>query len=324
MKKVTFIIGPTATGKTDLGIQIAKQLNGSIISADSRQMYIDMTIGTAKPLTRASFSQISAARQATKDLWQTPIQLEGVDHYLFDIAYPDERYTMFDFKEQASRLIEKLDHPIVVGGTGLYVDSLINNYTLKTQKNTFEQNPEKAQELNEIRSEIEEEYRQHVQNSCESRARQIMWDKLNEIDPKTAKETHPNNWRYVSRALELFRLTGESKKTVAQKTPPPFEVELIGIEYPREKLYERIELRIDMQMEQGLLEETKKLFEKYPADTRSLSSLGYLELKKHLDGELSLEEAVYLFKKNTRHFAKRQISWFRRYKNLKWIPYTEL
>jgi len=324
MKKVTFVIGPTATGKTDLGIKIAKQLGGSIISADSRQMYIDMTIGTAKPLTREGFDQIDIPKKNTQDLWQTPVQLEGIDHYLFDIAYPDERYTMFDFKEQASQLIEKLDHPIVVGGTGLYVDSLINNYTLKTQEESRQDNLENSQAAIQIRASLEEEYRQHVQKSCESEARQIMWDKLNEIDPETAQETHPNNWRYVSRALELFELTGESKKTVAQKTPPPFEVELIGIEYPREKLYERIEMRIDMQMEAGLLEETRQLFEKYPSDTRSLSSLGYLELKKHLDGELSLEEAVSLFKKNTRHFAKRQISWFRRYKNMKWIPYKEL
>jgi len=310
MKKVTFVIGPTATGKTDLGIQIAKQNNGSIISADSRQMYLDMTIGTAKPAIRPGFEKINSEKQDTTDLWQKPFQIEGVDHYLFDIAYPDERYTLFDFKEQAYNLIEKLDNPVVVGGTGLYVDSLINNYQLDTKN---------ERESKQVRDELEAEYQQHVQNSCESEARQSMWDKLNEIDAQTASEVHPNNWRYISRALELYILTGKAKSEIAKKTPPPFEFELIGIEYPREKLYERIEMRIDMQMDQGLLEETKALLEKYDNNLPPLSSLGYLELKNYLEGQTSLEEAIKDFKQNTRHFAKRQIGWFRRYKNMKWI-----
>jgi tRNA dimethylallyltransferase len=306
VKKVIFVIGATATGKTDLGIQIAKKIGGSIISADSRQMYIDMTIGTAKPAIRPGFEDINSPRKDTKDLWKIPFAIEGVDHYLFDIAYPDERYTVFDFQQQALHLIEKLDNPVVVGGTGLYVDSLINNYILDT-------NSEDSRQSQQIRGRLEQEYQELVQKLGESGAKQAMWDKLNLIDPETARETHPNNWRYVGRALELHELTGKTKKDLAQKTPPAFEYELRSIDFPRDELYARIERRIDIQMDQGLLEETKTLFAKYPPSTPALSSLGYLELKQYLDGNLSLEDAIDLFKKNTRHFAKRQLSWFRRY-----------
>jgi tRNA dimethylallyltransferase len=303
-KHVLFIIGPTASGKTGLGIEIAKQYGKAVISADSRQIYLDMDIGTAKPGIRSN------PPAETQDLWMQPIQVEGVDHYHVDIVKPSQRYTAFDFKEQAYDLIQKLDNPIIVGGTGLYIDVLLHNYELKAAGQN---------QSDEIRSRLVKEFEEIVQNSCETDAKQKMWEKLQKVDPQSAAEIHSNNWRYVCRALELYELTGESKTKVATKRKPPFEPYVVGIHWDRAKLYERIELRIDMQMDEGLLQETKDLLAKYDNDLPALTSLGYLELKEHLEGNTTLEEAVRVFKQNTRRFAKRQIGWFRRYKDMKWI-----
>jgi tRNA dimethylallyltransferase len=303
-KHVLFIIGPTASGKTDLGIEIATQYNKAVISADSRQIYLDMDIGTAKAGIRPN------KPENAQDLWQQPIQVEDIDHYMVDILKPDQRYTAFDFKKQAYDLIQKLGNPIIVGGTGLYIDVLLHNYELQAQGEN---------ESQEIRSRLVKKFEEIVQKSCESDAKQKMWEKLQEVDPDTASEIHPNNWRYVCRALELYELTGESKTKVATKRKPPFEPYIVGIHWDRAKLYERIELRIDMQMDEGLLQETKHLLDKYDHNLPALTSLGYLELKDHLEGNTDLDEAVRIFKQNTRRFAKRQIGWFRRYKDMKWI-----
>lgn len=308
-KHTLFIIGPTASGKTGLGIELAKKHQKAVISADSRQIYLDMDIGTAKPGIRLN------PPANTQDLWQKPIQVDGIDHYCVDIIKPSERYTAFDFKQQAYDLIQKLDNPIIVGGTGLYVDILLHNYALQAQGQN---------ESDEIRSRLVKEFEEIVQNSCETEAKQQMWEKLKKVDPESAAEIHPNNWRYVCRALELYELTGESKTTVATKQKPPFEPYIVGIHWDRAKLYERIELRIDMQMDEGLLQETKDLLAKYDHDLPALTSLGYLELKEHLEGNTSLEEAVAMFKQNTRRFAKRQIGWFRRYADCKWIEASSL
>jgi len=288
-KHVLFIVGATATGKTDLGVEYAKKHNGAVISADSRQIYIGMDIGTAK----------AAVREGEPSGWDDPVKYEGIDHYFLDIVYPNERYTVFDFKEQAYELIEKLREqgvpPIVVGGTGLYIDALVKNYDIEAE----------TKENLKVRAKLQKEY--------EKKGSQKMWNKLKKIDPESAEQIHPNNWRYISRALEIYEVTGKPKSAAATKNNPPFEPYLMTIQYPRKVLYERIEQRIDMQIKEGLVEEARELFEKYDADLPALTSLGYLEIKKYLDGEMSLEEAVDEFKKNTRHFAKRQIGWFRRY-----------
>lgn len=296
---VVFIGGPTATGKTSLGVQIAASHNGAVISADSRQIYIGMDIGTAKAAPREN------PPKNTENLWEIPYKYEGIDHYLMDIVYPDERYTLFDLKTHAYELIKRLQSkgilPVVVGGTGLYIDALIKNYELKADK---------AEDL-EVKRGLEARIKQE--------GSQKLWEELNEIDPEAAAEIHPNNPRYIVRALELYKVTGKAKSENTTTGEPPFNPIIVGIEYPREVVYKRVEDRIDIQFEQGIIEETKSLLEKYDPELPSMSSLGYKEIKMYLDGELSLDEAKDLFKQKTRNFAKRQITWFKRYKDMIWI-----
>lgn len=298
-KHVVFVGGATATGKTDLGVQIARQYGGAVISADSRQVYLEMDIGTAKAVAREPMPE------STDGLWEIPVDYEGVDHYLIDIVRPDERYTTFDFKEHAYELISRLQSagklPVVVGGTGLYLEALIKNYEITGDR------CEDVEIKKELEARIAEE------------GPRKLWEELNEVDPEAASQIHHNNPRYIIRALELYRLTGKAKGESAKQSTPPFEPVMIGINYPREHVYERVELRIDQQFEQGIIEETKALYEKYDADLPALTSLGYKEIKQYLDGELSLEECKDLFKQNTRRFSKRQMTWFRRYEDMIWI-----
>ncbi len=296
---VVFIGGSTATGKTSLGVQLAKEHNGAVISADSRQIYIGMDIGTAKAAPRLEIPD------TTEGLWAIPYKYDGVDHYLMDIVYPNERYTLFDFKTHAYELIKRLQSenilPIVVGGTGLYLDALIANYELKADK---------AEDL---------EVKRALEARIKEEGSQKLWQELNEIDPDAAGEIHPNNPRYIVRALELYKVTGKTKSENTKTGKPPFNPVLIGISYPREVIYQRVEDRIDIMMQQGLIEETKELLSKYDPELPSMSSLGYKEIKMYLDNELSLEEATDLFKQKTRNFAKRQITWFKRYEDMTWI-----
>ncbi len=281
-KDVVFVVGPTATGKTDLAIKIAQQHNGSVISADSRQIYFEMDIGTAKAAVRRPIEPVD---------YTEPIQIEGIDHYLIDIAFPDQRYTLFEFKTQAEALIQQLQKegklPIVAGGTGLYADSLINNYQMEPEDH-------------ELREELEK------------LDGQTLWEKLNEVDPESAESLHPNDQRRVLRKLEIAMIAGEK---LERSRKPDFNPIILEPKYERQDLYEKIEKRIDWMVEQGLVEETENLLEKYDENLPALSSLGYKEIGEYLKGERSLDEALYEFKKHTRHFAKRQISWFRRYKN---------
>lgn len=292
-KHVVFVVGPTATGKTDWGVEIAKQNNGAVISADSRQIYLEMDIGTAKPVFRKPLPT------TTKDIYKLPIKYEGVDHYLFDVVYPNERYTLFDFKTQAKELIKSLSaqntQPIVVGGTGLYIDALIKNY--------------------ELTATLPEDLvlKANIQKQLDEKGSQVLWQKLNEVDPEAAAKIHPNNPHYLIRALELYELTGKTKADITKYSKPTFEPVILMTEFDRQEIYDRVEKRIDIQFEQGLIQETEELFKKYDPDLPSMTSLGYKEIKKYLDGEYNLDECKKEFKKKTRHFAKRQMTWFKRY-----------
>jgi tRNA dimethylallyltransferase len=294
MNKVLFIGGATASGKTDISLDLARKYNGEIISADSRQIYIGMDIGTAKVATRQDFSDDK------NDLVNSPILVEGIPHYLIDIVYPDQRYTLFDFKRDAYNLIQQIQQkgktPIVVGGTGLYIDALINNYSLE----------DSVKEDSKVRQKLEKEAAKFGAGH--------MWDKLNKIDQYSAEKIHPNNSYAIVRALEFALINnGEAKTKKAKKNKPPFEYVLILTKMDRSELYKKIEQRIDLQIEQGLIEETKKLLELYDPNLPALSSIGYKEISDYLNSECSLEEAVKLFKQHTRNYAKRQLTWFRRY-----------
>ncbi len=281
------LVGPTASGKTALSLEIAKAFKGEIVSADSRQIYKQMDIGTAK---------ISAAEQ------------QGVPHYLLDVVDPSEEFSLADYKRLALKIIQEIlrrKHlPIVCGGTGLYINTILENYQIPQVPPQYD-------------------LRQKFANYYEEHGPIALHKLLQEHDPEAAARIHPHNVRYVIRALEI-NIAGNQKK-IDQKGEPLFHTLTIGIDWPRDLLYERINKRLDQQMETGLLNEVKTLLMRgYNSKLRSMSSLGYLELITYLKGECSLEEAAENIKKNTRNYAKRQLTWFRRYKDIYWINGLEL
>lgn len=293
---VHFFGGPTASGKTAMAIKLAKELDGEVISADSRQIYIGMDIGTAKAGIRTKIPTSNL-----EDLYKVPIFVEGIPHYLIDIVYPNQRYTLFDFKKQAYELIEDIlargKTPIVAGGTGLYIDCLINNYQLADAQT----------EDPILKLELEKE--------AQKIGTQAMWQKLNQLNPTEAKKIHPNNIYSIIRAIEFTTLNnGEAKSEKARKSKPPFEWELQVIEIDRQTLYQQIETRIDEQISCGIVQETEKLIAQYGQELPALTSIGYKEINSYLKGEQDLETAIKLFKQHTRNYAKRQMTWFRRYK----------
>ncbi len=272
------IIGPTASGKTAVAIVLAKLLNGEVISADSRQIYRQMNIGTAKA---------------------TPAEQAAAKHHLIDIADPDQTISLSAYQKQATTIIKKIHtdryQPILAGGTGLYVSAVTENYQLPESK------PDP-----ELRAELE--------NFAATYGAEALHQELLAQDPESAARIHPNNLRYVIRALEIVSQTNRPKSD--QRAPSEFASFFITVEWPRDQLYQRINQRIDQQMEEGLLEETRLLLGKYPADLPSLSSLGYQELGQYIRGEIPMEKALEDFKQNTRNFAKRQLTWFRKYRHV--------
>lgn len=279
-KSLLVLLGPTASGKTALSLDVAEEFNCEIISADSRQVYRYMDIGTDKIL---------------------PASRQGIPHYLIDVANPDERFTVADFKywaeEKIKEILERGKIPFIVGGTGLYIDVLIKNFSLPPGNKA-------------LRAKLEKELKKY--------GKKYLYEKLKKLDPKNAEKIHPNNARYVIRAIEIFMATKSPKND--ERAKPKYKILQFGLNWPREKLFERIEARVDEQLKKGLIEETKRLLEMgYDKNLPSMTSLGYKEIIKYLDGELTLEEASELLKKNTRNYAKRQITWFKRDKNIIWL-----
>lgn len=286
-KPLVVILGPTASGKTALSLVLAKIFNGEIISADSRQIYKYMDIGTDKIL---------------------PPQQLGIQHHLIDIVEPTQEFTVADFKRMALKTIDEIykrQHlPIMAGGTGLYLNALIENYQIPHIPPQFD-----------LRQELS---RYYEENGAEALHKQ-----LQERDPEAAARIHPNNVRYVIRALEI-NIAGNVTKT-DKKGEPMFEVFAIGIEWPREALYERINLRVDQLFERGLVNEVKTLLMKgYSEKLPAMTSVGYQEIINFLKGHGTLEEAVNQMKQNTRNYAKRQVTWFKHYKNVHWITQETL
>jgi tRNA dimethylallyltransferase len=281
LKPLLVILGGTASGKTALSIRFAKKFDGEVISTDSRQVYRYMDIGTAKV---------------------KPNEMEGISHYMIDIVDPDEEFTLADFVKMAKKHIDDIHRrgklPILAGGTGLYTRAICENFQIPNVPPNYK-----------LRAEL--------QNEIEEKGEEYVYNKLEKLDPEVAKKIHPHNHRYVIRAIEIIM---EGNKTNS-KGKPEFNVLKFGIEWDREKLYERIDTRALHQVEEGLINETKLLLSKgYDLSLPSMSSLGYPEIAKYIKGDLSLDDALSLLQKNTRNYAKRQLTWFRREPEVIWIP----
>ncbi|WP_062050866.1 tRNA (adenosine(37)-N6)-dimethylallyltransferase MiaA [Bacillus sp. JCM 19034] len=283
--KLLVIVGPTAVGKTALSIELAKRYHGEIISGDSMQVYKGMDIGTAKA---------------------TVEEQQGIPHHLIDIKNPTEPYSVADFQSAAMPFITTINNkkkvPILVGGTGLYVNAVIHQYELH-----------KKQGDNDLRHKLE-------QLAVENGSMHV-YKLLQEADPVSAKQIHPNNVRRVIRALELTKVTGIpfSEQQKEEEMESPYDLVYLALTMDRDQLYERINKRVDLMMEQGLLEEVTRLYRQGIQNCQSVQAIGYKELYQYLDGEISLEAAIDLLKKNSRHYAKRQLTWFRNKTDATWF-----
>jgi len=278
--------GPTASGKSKLAVELAKKVNGEIISADSMQIYKEMNIGTAK---------------VNKE------EMQGVQHYLVDFVSPDERYSVSNFKKDAERAIEEIlakgKTPIVVGGTGLYIDSLI--YGIEFQN-----------------EEVDLEYREKLNKIADEKGLESLYKKAQEIDPEAMKKISINDKKRIIRVLEIYHKTGKTKteqELQSRKNEVKYEYKVFAITMDREKLYERIEQRVDSMIEQGLIEEVKQILNKYHTFPTAMQGLGYKEVVEYLEGSCTKEEMIEKIKKETRHYAKRQLTWFRKNKETIWL-----
>lgn len=284
------LIGPTAVGKTKLSLEIAQRYHGEIISGDSMQVYRGMDIGTAKA---------SAEEQRL------------VPHHMIDIHDPDHPFSVAEFQERVTALIPQIAAhgklPMIVGGTGLYVESVCYDYR-----------------FTDVPS--DEALRQELDHYAETQGDDALHHQLQEVDPQTAERLHPRDRRRIIRAIEVYRTTGISLSAhlAAQTKESPYNLCIIGLTMDREQLYRRIEERIDLMMEQGLLREVRRLLDEgCKPEYISMQGLGYKEMIAYLEGKLSLPDAVTLLKRDTRRFAKRQLSWFRHMKDIHWIDVTD-
>ena len=287
MRPLIIITGPTAVGKTALSVRLAKAIGGEIISADSMQVYRHMDIGSAK---------------IKKE------EMDGVPHYLIDVLDPEEEFNVTVFQKMAKEAVEEIySHghiPIVAGGTGFYIQALLYDID-------FTENGEDTSIRMELEKLGQERGAEHLHNL------------LRDIDPDSAEEIHENNMKRVIRAIEYYRQTGErisehNKREREKKSPYDFLYYVVNTDRPY--LYERIDRRVDLMLEQGLVEEVMHLKDMgLTRDMVSMQGLGYKEILDYLQGICTLEEAVYVLKRDTRHFAKRQITWFKRERDVRWL-----
>ena len=291
MEPVIIIVGPTASGKTELAVRLAERVNGEVISADSMQVYKYMDIGTAKP--GAS-------------------EMSGIRHHLIDEVPPDAEFSVARFRELALKYISDIlgrgRQPVVAGGTGLYVNSLIYN-------------------INFSETVCDQELRDRLKRDAMEAGGRHLYERLLEIDPEAASRIHENDIKRIIRAIEVYEHTGTPisvHKQLSRLEPPPYRYYIFGLRWDREKLYQRIERRVDLMLEKGLLDEVKGLVEKgYDKNAVAMQGLGYKEILAYFRGECTLEEAVYTIKRDTRHYAKRQLTWFRRIEGIEWLDIDE-
>lgn len=281
--KVIAVVGATASGKTAYAVELARRVNGEIISADSRLVYKGLDIGTAKPDMDERF---------------------GIPHYMIDIVEPEVDYSVGLYANEARNIIEDIisrgKTPVIAGGTGLYFRILLENYDLPKINPDYE--------LREALSKL---------------SFSELYEMLVNIDAEAAKLVVQNDKRRAIRFIEIVKLTGSPVSEARGLKEPEFEVEWIGLNYPREELYDRINRRVDLMIEQGLVDETKNLLAKHGRINNIINTIGYREITSYLDGELTLEEAKDKLKQNTRNYAKRQLTWFRKNPDIKWNCYPD-
>lgn len=289
-KPLIILTGPTAVGKTALSIELAKAVNGEMISADSMQVYRMLDIGTAKI---------------------KPEEMEGIRHYLIDVLEPTEDFNVFRFQQMAKAALEEIyakgKIPIVVGGTGFYIQALLYDIT-------FEETEESP-------------YRTELEQYAKTNGAHALHEQLKDIDPVSYQEIHENNVKRVIRALEFYHDTGypiSTHNALEREKESPYNFAYFVLNDDRQKLYNRIEYRIDQMLEDGLVKEVQSaLAYGCTKEMVSMQGLGYKEIIPYLEGNCSLEDAVYILKRDTRHFAKRQLTWFRRERDVIWVDKTE-
>jgi tRNA dimethylallyltransferase len=286
---VVAIVGPTAVGKTKLSIELAKRFNGEIISGDSMQIYRGLDIGTAK---------------VTKE------EMQGIPHYMIDIKDPHESFSVHEFKNKVQGYIHSIftsgKLPIIVGGTGFYIQSTLYDFHFSDEKR-------------------DEEYEKKLKEEIERFGIEPVYERLKKIDPEQANKIHPNNIRRVIRALEVYDKTGLTMSELHKKQSKesPYHPILIGLAMEREELYKRINHRVDQMMEDGLLEEVRTLYMQGLKDSQSMQGIGYKEFIPYFEGEITLSEAIELLKRNSRRYAKRQYTYFKNKLPVLWYPISE-
>ena len=284
--KVIVICGPTASGKTALSIELAKKINGEIVSADSMQIYKKMDIGTAK---------------TTKE------EMQGIKHYMQDFVEPNLRYSVADYKKDAEMAIEEIlkkgKTPIVVGGTGLYVDSLVYGIEYQDIK-------------------LDEKYREELEERVQKEGLEKLYEEATQIDSEAMKKISHNDKKRIMRVLEIYKATGKNKteqEIESRKSGVKYDYKVYAINMDREVLYDRINKRVDFMIDEGLIEEVKKILKKYKEFPTAMQGLGYKEVVEYLDGKISKEDMIEKIKQETRRYAKRQITWFKKNKQTIWI-----
>lgn len=285
-KKAIVVVGPTASGKTSLGVYICKKFGGEVISCDSMQIYKEMSVSTAKP---------------------TPEETKDIKHHLIDVISVTQSYSVSEYCKDAQKafddIISRGKLPVFVGGTGLYIDSFLSNTKF-------------------LEGASSEKIREELQKELAEKGIDALYNELINVDPEAAEKIHPNNTKRVLRALEVYRTTGmtiSEQARLSHNEQSSVEPLYIGITFnDREKLYERINKRVDLMLENGLLEEAKALYSGDFSST-AVASIGCKEMKPFLDGEKSLDACIEKLKLNTRHYAKRQLTWFRRNDKINWV-----
>lgn len=290
-KPIVVLTGPTAVGKTELSIQLAKAIGGEIISADSMQVYKYMDVGSAKI---------------------TPEEMDGVRHYLVDELEPFDEFHVVKFQEYAKKYLNEIyahgKIPIIAGGTGFYIQALLNDIDFTEQ-------------------ESDSAYRKELEALAEEHGNQYLHDRLKKVDPESAEAIHPNNRKRVIRALEFYQETGgkiSEHNAKEQMRTSPYNFAYFVLNDERSHLYKRIDARVDKMIEDGLEAEVRRLKDMgCTKDMVAMQGIGYKEMLAYLDGDYSLDEAVYIIKRETRHFAKRQITWFKRERDVIWLNKNE-
>lgn len=308
MQKLLVIVGPTASGKTGLSLELAKEFDGEIIAADSRTVYRGMDIGTAKSVGKiagAAGGEWGSGIGNIKNLFaEKPYVVDGVPHWGINLVDPDEDFTASDFKEYAEKKIQEITDrghlPMLVGGTGLYVNAVINNLSF-TQ---VPPNPALREKLEEMTNEV-------------------LLGLIQEKDPDTAETIDAANRRRLVRALEIIEGSGKTLKEMQQKGPSKYDLCYMGLAVDRDELNRRIDSRVDEMVASGLVNEVRSLKEQYGSDAVAMTGIGYRQICAFLLGQMKLADAIDLVKRDTRQYAKRQMTWFKRDERIRWLQHPQ-